>query len=74
VNPKTTAVILGGVIGAVVGAGAAWTYVRQQESKAELANFKAPPTIEAGAGDFIKIGLAVLGLLKMFDELFKPKR
>jgi hypothetical protein len=74
VNPKTTAVALGAALGAIIGAGAAWTYMRQQEAKAELVNFKSPPTMQANAGDFIKIGVAVLGLLRMFDDMFKPNK
>ncbi len=73
-NPKTTAIALGAGIGAALGAAAAWTYMRQRESQAELASIKMPATMEANPGDFIKIGLALLGLVKMFDELFKPRK
>lgn len=74
-NPKTTAILLGGVIGAALGAGAAWTYMRQQEAKTSVAalGVRQPVQMEAGAGDFIKIGVALLALLRQFDDLFKPK-
>jgi hypothetical protein len=75
VNPKTTAILLGAVIGATVGAGAAWTYTRQRE--AQYANAIAtkglPVQMNASAGDLIKIGVALMALLRQFDDLFKPK-
>lgn len=73
-NRQTTAIILGGVIGAAIGAAAGWSYIRQQEAQAQLINVRQPETLQAGAGDFFKIGVALLGLLKMFDDLFKPKK
>ena len=72
-NPKTTAIVVGGVIGAALGTAAAWTYMRQQEAKTELAGIRMPNNMEAGVGDFLKIGVALSVLLRMFDELFKPK-
>lgn len=76
-NPKTTAILLGAIIGAALGAGAGWTYMRQQEAKlppvAIAAGVRQPVKMEAGAGDFIKIGVALLALLRQFDDLFKPK-
>jgi hypothetical protein len=74
VNPKTTAIILGGVIGAAIGAAAGWSYIRQQEAKGQLLAIEQPEVIQAGAGDFIKIGVALLGLVRMFDDLFKPRK
>ena len=73
-NPKTTATVLGALIGAALGAAAGWTYMRQQEAKAELINIKQPDVIQPSAGDFLKIGVALLGLLRMFDDLFKPRK
>lgn len=74
-NPKTTAILLGAAIGAALGAGAAWTYIRQQEAKLPpvAVGLRQPIKMEAGAGDFIKIGVALLALLRQFDDLFKPK-
>jgi hypothetical protein len=76
VNPKTTAILLGGVIGAALGAAAAWTYMRQQETRLPAAALgtRQPLQMEAGAGDFIKIGVALLALIRQFDDLFKPKK
>jgi hypothetical protein len=76
VNPKTTAILLGGAIGAALGAAAAWTYMRQQESKLPVTalGVRQPIQMEAGAGDFLKIGVALLALVRQFDDLFKPKK
>jgi hypothetical protein len=57
-----------------VGAGAAWTYTRQREAK--YANAVATEGLHlqmhASAGEFIKIGVALMALLRQFDDLFKP--
>jgi hypothetical protein len=71
VNRKTTAIILGGVIGAALGSAIAWTYLRQQEAKAEMAGIVIPNTMTASPGEFLKLGVALLALLRMFDDLFK---
>ncbi len=72
-SPKVTAILLGTLIGATVGAGVAWTYSRQRE--AQYANAIAteglPLQMKASAGDFIKIGVAMLALLRQFDDLFR---
>ena len=72
-TPTTTAIAVGGVIGAALGATLGWTYMRQREAKTELSGIRMPNTMEAGAGDFIKIGVALLALVRMFDDLFRPK-
>lgn len=74
-NSRNTAILLGGLIGAVLGAVAAWTYIRQQESKLPVATLgvRQPTTMQAGASDFVRIGVALLGLVRQFDEIFKPK-
>lgn len=73
-TPKSTAIILGAVIGATVGAGAAWTYSRQREASYAnaIATKGLPMKMNANAGEFIKIGIALMALLRQFDDLFKP--
>ena len=74
-SPKATAILLGTVIGATVGAGAAWTYARQREARYAnaVATAGLPLKMNASAGEFIKIGVALMALLRQFDELFKPR-
>ena len=70
-NRKMTAILLGGVIGAALGTTIAWTYQRQQEAKMQMNGIVLPNTMTAGPGDFLKLGIALLALLRMFDDLFK---
>lgn len=74
-NSRNTAILLGGLIGAIIGALAGWAYIRQQEAglPAGTLGVRAPARMQAGAADFVKIGVALLGLVRQFDELFKPK-
>ena len=74
-NSRNTAILLGGLIGAILGALAGWTYIRQQETKQtdDTLGIRAPARIQAGASDYVKIGVALLGLVRQFDDLFKPK-
>jgi hypothetical protein len=73
-SPKTTAILLGTAIGATIGAGAAWTYMRQREASYAdaIATAGLPPKMNANAGEFIRIGIALFALLRQFDDLFKP--
>ncbi len=74
-NSRNTAILLGGLIGAVVGALAGWAYIRQQDTQlpAGTLGIRAPARMQAGASDYVKIGVALLGLIRQFDDLFKPK-
>jgi hypothetical protein len=65
---------LGTAIGAALGATAGWAYVRQLEGR-NAANALAigmPPTMNASAGDFLKLGIALLALVRQVDDLFRP--
>jgi hypothetical protein len=56
---------MGGLLGALVGVAAAWIFVRDlPESEGEEVEL---PAIEAG--DSLKIGLTVLGLLRQIADL-----
>jgi hypothetical protein len=73
-SPKTTAILLGTAIGATLGATAGWAYIRELESR-NAANALAiglPPKMNAGAGDFVKLGIALLALVRQVDDLFRP--
>jgi predicted lysophospholipase L1 biosynthesis ABC-type transport system permease subunit len=75
-SSRTTVILLGGAIGAALGAAAAWTYLRQQEAHlpANALGVRKPVEMSAGAADLIKIAVAVLGIVRQFDDLFKPKK
>jgi hypothetical protein len=62
---QNKALIVGGAIGALVGLLAAWIYVRDltEEESQESA---AP---EVTPGDALKVGLSVLGLLRLIAGL-----
>ncbi len=74
-NSRNAAILLGALIGAVIGALAGWSYIRQQEAQlpAGTLGVRAPAKMQAGASDYVKIGVALLGLVRQFDDLFKPK-
>lgn len=57
-NWKAKALIIGGLIGALAGLGAAFIMVRRSDE---------PP--EMGATDGIKLGLLLLGLVRQVGEL-----
>ncbi len=60
-NWKPKALILGAVIGALVGLGAAYLFSQQAE--------KSGTRPEMSAGDGVKLGLLLLGLLRQVAAL-----
>jgi hypothetical protein len=74
VSPKTTAILLGTAIGATLGATAGWAYMRQLEARnaSNAVAIGLPAKMNAGAGDFIKLGIALLALVRQVDDLFRP--
>ncbi len=60
-NWQTKALIVGGVLGALTGLGAAYLYIQSMEKSEQRASFKA--------GDGVKIGLLVLGLMRSVAQL-----
>ena len=70
---RNLAIVIGGAVGATLGATAAWFYVRAQEDKlaAQLAAGQQL-RLQAGASEYVKIGITVLALMKQVTELFKP--
>jgi hypothetical protein len=64
-NWKIKAMIMGGIIGAVSGVGAAYILVQ----RAEVEN--AQPRLSAGEG--VTLGLGILGLLRLVANMGKEK-
>jgi len=61
---KAKAIIVGGVVGALVGAGAAYLYIRNIEEA------ESPPPV--GAKDALSVGVSVVSLLKQIANLADP--
>ena len=70
---RNTAIIIGGLVGAAVGVTAAWAYAKVQEEKLapELADGRQI-RLQAGASEYVKIGIALFALLRQITEMFKP--
>ena len=64
VNWRLKALIIGGVVGALTGLGAAYVVIQRADEE--------PP--EIGATDGVKIGLILLGLLRQVGEIGGQKR
>jgi hypothetical protein len=62
---KTKALIIGAIIGAVVGLGGAYLLIQNAERKGN--------TVSVTAGDGVKLGLLVMGLLRQVAELGSGK-
>jgi hypothetical protein len=70
-SQKSKAMALGGLVGAVIGATAAWAYVRSQEGQT-AADGKTMLRLQAGAPEYVKIGVALLALVRQVVDLLKP--
>lgn len=58
---KTKTLLLGGVIGALVGLSAAYLLIQRAE--------KEPDQVQITAGERIKLGIQILGLLRQVAQL-----
>ncbi len=70
---RNTAIIIGGAVGAVLGATAAWAYTQAQQGKLTSgveANNRL--RLQAGAPDYVKIAVALVALVRQVTDLFKP--
>lgn len=73
VSPRSTAIIVGGVVGAALGATFAWAYMQMQQAK-------NPPQVaagrqlrlQAGAPEYLKVGVSLLMLIRQVTDLFRP--
>ncbi len=64
-NWRLKTLVVGGLIGAFTGLTAAYLLIQRSEETEE------PPAISAGQG--IRLGLLVLGLLRQVGELGRPE-
>lgn len=67
------AIISGGAIGAALGATAGWFYMKAQEEKLapQLAEGRQL-RLQAGASEYVRVGITLLALMKQVTDLFKP--
>lgn len=63
---KTRAIVIGGVVGALAGLGAAYLFIRNAEQSDE------PP--EIGTSEMVTLGLLVLGTLRQVAALGQPDK
>lgn len=73
VTSRNKAILIGGAVGAVLGATAAWAYAQAQESKATSgASSGQQLRFRAGPSDYVKVGMSLLSLLRQITDLLKP--
>ena len=60
-NWKPKVLVVGTVLGALVGIGAAYLLIQRAENKDD--------TVHVGAGEAVKIGVLILGLLRSIANL-----
>ncbi len=65
-NWKTTALIVGAVVGALVGLGAAYLMVQNAERQGSQINMTP--------GEGVKLGITVMGLLRQVSALGEGRR
>ncbi|MGH2592058.1 MAG: hypothetical protein ACRDGG_00945 [Anaerolineae bacterium] len=66
---KNRAMIVGGVLGTLVGIGAAMLYIRAEENELEKARDKPPTRKRIAPSAALPIAIAVLGVLKQITGL-----
>lgn len=64
-SSRTKALIIGSVVGAVLGAAAAWLFIRRVEEEAQAE--EAARTI--GLGQVVRLGASILGVLRQIVDL-----
>lgn len=61
---KTRVILLGGLLGAVTGVAVGYMIVKQAEEQGEIP--------QLGAGEGVRIGMAVMGLIRRIGTLGGP--
>lgn len=65
--------LIGGLVGAVLGATVAWAYANAKAEKLPaVASSGKPLQLRAGAPDYVRIAMSLLTVVRQVVELFKP--
>jgi hypothetical protein len=65
-NPKPKILILGGLVGALMGLGAAYLFIQRAERENRA--------LSLSPGEGIKLGLVALGAMKQFAQLGEKEK
>jgi hypothetical protein len=65
-------ILIGSLIGAAVGSAIAWAYHEFTTDEEEAAGSRSRLQFQADAGDMVKLGFAVIPLVRMVTKLFVP--
>lgn len=71
---RNTAILIGGAVGAVLGATAAWAFTQAQQGKlSSEAGTGGQLRLQAGAPDYVKVAVSVVALVRQITDLFKAR-
>ena len=75
-NQQNKFILIGGVAGAALGAAIAWAYYKQQTTGLWTTKREdgRTLTVQAGAGDFFRVGVALYGIVRQIQAMAKPKQ
>ena len=65
-------ILIGALVGAVIGATGAWAYAQAKQGKLPAGPTGAQLRLQAGAPEFVKVGMMVLALVRQVADLLKP--
>lgn len=66
---KSRTMIAGGVLGTLIGIGAALMYIRAEEDELEKARNQPPPRKRIAPGAALPIAIGILGVLRQIASL-----
>ena len=75
-SPRNTYILLGGLVGAALGATAAWSYLQTQENG--LWSHKRVKgkeiAVRAGPMDLLQVGMAVFRIVRQVQAMASPTK
>ena len=71
-SSRSKMIVIGGLIGAALGATAAWAYSQNRDYQRLEGNQMAGHLrLQAGMPDYVKIGMSLMSLVRQVVDLFK---